>query len=58
MYWPVINAAIDDLVAHCVMCQLNQSKNTKEPLISVEILSNVWTKLGKDLCGLNENITW
>ena len=28
VYWPGINAEIDDLVAHCEMCQLNQPKNT------------------------------
>ena len=37
------------------MCQLNQQKNTQELLISVEILSTVWTKLGIDLCELNDN---
>ena len=55
MYWPGINGQIDDLVAHREMCQLNQPKNTKEPSISVEILSTVWTKLGIDLCELNDN---
>ena len=55
MYWPGINAAINDLVAYYEMCQLNQPKNTKELLISVEILSTLWTKLGIDLCELNDN---
>ena len=55
VYWPGINAAIDDLVAHYELCQLNQPKNTKEPLISVEILSTLWTKLGIDLCELKKS---
>ena len=46
---------IEDLAAHCEMCQITQPKNTKEPSISVEILSTVWTRLGIDLCELHDN---
>ena len=54
VYWPCVNKNISDLVGQCEICQLSQPRNQKEPLVSVEIPSTTWTKLGVDLCELNE----
>ena len=54
VHWPGVNDDISDLVGQCETCQLSQLRNQKEPLVSVEIPSTPWTKLGVDLCELNE----
>ena len=53
-YWPGINGEIEDIVRQCGTCQLRKPKNQKEPLISAAIPITSWTKIGVDLCELNE----
>ena len=54
VYWPGINGEINGIVRQCEMCQVSKPKNQKEPLISAAIPSTPWTKIGADLCDLNE----
>ena len=54
VYLPGGNEDFSDLVGQCETCQLSQPRNQKEPLVSVEIPSTPWTKLGVDLFELNE----
>ena len=51
---PGINGETEDIVRQCGTCQLRKPKNQKEPLISAAIPITPWTKIGVDLCELNE----
>uniref|UniRef100_A0A1X7V5L8 Integrase catalytic domain-containing protein n=2 Tax=Amphimedon queenslandica TaxID=400682 RepID=A0A1X7V5L8_AMPQE len=49
LFWPGMNAKIDDLVNSCTTCLTNKHRNTKEPLIPHYIPSRPWEKVGSDL---------
>ena len=48
-YWPGMSAEIRDYILGCSVCQETRNKNTKEPMISVEIPLRPWAKLGMDI---------
>ena len=49
-YWPGMLHDIENLVAKCSTCEKFRPKNCKEPLISHEILSLPFEKVGCDIC--------
>ena len=49
LFWPGMNAQIEDLVNSCTTCLTNKHSNTKEPLIPHSIPSRPWEKVGSDL---------
>ena len=57
IYWPGINGEIEDIVGQCEICQLSKQNTQKELLISATIPNTPWTKIGADLCELNEKNT-
>jgi hypothetical protein len=49
IYWPGINAAIDDVVSTCETCQTNCNANQRENLQSHPVPSRPWQQIGTDL---------
>lgn len=49
VYWPNISKEIDHLIQPCDTCQPSKRQHESEPLLSHEIPSTPWTKLGTDL---------
>ncbi|KAG1714025.1 hypothetical protein GQR58_001873 [Nymphon striatum] len=50
VYWPGMQAQIEDTVSKCSICQANRNMPNKELLKSHEIPYNCWSKVGTDLC--------
>lgn len=50
LYWPGMSNDIENLVSKCSVCERYSSKNCKEPLISHEIMSLPFEKVGCDIC--------
>jgi len=44
-----MNSDIDQLVSECTTCQEHHYKQTKEPLITTELPSQPWEKVGTDI---------
>ena len=49
LYWPGINAHMEDYVASCTTCLEFRNQQQKEKLIPHDIPSEVWSKVGTDL---------
>ena len=49
IFWPGINKQIEDVVSKCESCLKYQYNQQKEPMISSEIPSGPWQKIGSDL---------
>lgn len=49
MFWPNMNAQIQDMISHCQACLTYRKDNNKQPLISHEIPSRAWVKIGADI---------
>ncbi len=49
LYWPGINAHLEDYVASCTTCIEFRNQQQKEKLIPHNIPSEVWSKVGTDL---------
>jgi hypothetical protein len=49
MYRPPINAEIEDYISKCSVCMQHSDRQQKEPLISHDIPSSPWEKVGSDL---------
>ena len=49
MYWPGINAQIDDVVKNCESCQIYQHQQKSESEIKHKIPERPWSKIGTDL---------
>lgn len=49
LFWPGISADIDRLSEQCELCQKYRSRSQKEPLITHEIPSIPWNKIGCDI---------
>ena len=49
MYWPDINTDILDMVSNCSICIENQRHHQSETLISHDVLTQPWYKVGIDL---------
>ena len=48
MYWPNINVDISDMVSNCTICIENQCHHQREPLISHDVPTQPWYKVGMD----------
>ena len=49
VFWPGINADIEEKVSECEICARHRASNTKEPMISHEIPTRPWQKVATDL---------
>ncbi|XP_063441937.1 uncharacterized protein K02A2.6-like [Mytilus trossulus] len=49
LYWPGMNAEVKDYIQRCETCRTFERKQQKETLISHEIPSRPWSKVGIDL---------
>ena len=49
MYWPRMNAEIEDYISKCSICLQHRSRQQKESLISHDIPVGPWEKVGSDL---------
>ena len=55
VYWPGLNADIEQYVRSCQTCARNMPSNQREPMISHEIPCLPWQKVASDLFTLNNN---
>ena len=53
LYWPGMNRKVEDYIAKCSTCNSYQSEQAKEPMISHQIPTRPWEKVGMDLLELN-----
>lgn len=53
VYWPGINTDIDKMVSNCEICLKHHTKQQKEPMITTELPTVPWQKVGTDLFHLN-----
>ena len=49
LYWPGMNAQIEDVVSNCQVCAKYKRNNTKEPLLPHDTPERPWAKVGSDL---------
>ena len=49
LYWPGMNAQIEDVVMNCHVCAKYKKNNQKEPLLPHDIPERPWAKVGSDL---------
>lgn len=55
LYWPGMSDDIEKLISRCSVCEKYSSKNCKEPLMSHEIMSLPFEKVGCDICEFGKN---
>ena len=53
IYWPGINNDIDKMVSSCETCLKHQPKQQKEPMITTDLPTKAWQKVGTDLFHLD-----
>ena len=53
LYWPRMNAEIEDAVSKCQVCSTYRKSNQREPLLSHPIPQRPWVRVGGDLFELN-----
>ena len=49
VFWPLLKSQLTDFVRSCDTCRTFDPQHQKEPLISHEILDQVWAKVAVDL---------
>ena len=49
IYWPGMNAQIEDTVSNCAICQASRREQQKEPLIASEVPTGPWKIVAADL---------
>ena len=49
IYWPGMNAQIEDTVSNCAICQSNRREQQKEPLMASEVPPGPWKVVAADL---------
>ena len=52
LYWPGINADIEEVVGQCTTCLRYRSNNQREPMIAHQIPDLPWLKVGTDIMTL------
>jgi transposase InsO family protein len=50
IFWPGMNAQIEDFINNCSTCSTHKRNNTKEPLLPHSTPDRPWEKVGIDLC--------
>ena len=53
MYWPGMNAQIEDIVSKCHICQTHRNQQPKEPMKPSEVPTAPWSILAADLLDCN-----
>ena len=53
MYWPGMNAQIEDIVLKCHICQTHRNQQPKEPMKPSEVPTAPWSILAADLLDCN-----
>ena len=53
MYWPGMNAQIEDIVTKCHICQTYRNQQPKEPMKPREVPTAPWSILAADLLDCN-----
>ena len=51
--WPQISTELREYVAKCDICLSHRTAQQKEPLMQHEVVARPWSKIGADLCELN-----
>ena len=54
VYWPHMNTDVKEEVGKCAVCNEFSDSQQKEPLMSHEIPSRPWSKLGIDICTVSK----
>lgn len=49
VYWPGLNKDIEKLISKCDTCQEHRSRQSKEPMVVMELPTSPWHKVGMDL---------
>lgn len=49
VYWPGLNKDIETLISKCETCQKHRSRQSKEPMVVMELPTSPWHKVGMDL---------
>ncbi|PIK60265.1 hypothetical protein BSL78_02827 [Apostichopus japonicus] len=57
LFWPQMNAEIEDLISKCEICNKYRNQNTKEPLMPHDVPTRPWAKIGADLFEWNVRTT-
>ena len=55
VYWPGMNSDLNDFVSKCETCNMYQSSQPKEPLISHDLPQRPWEKIGCDIFTLGKH---
>jgi len=49
LFWPGLNAAIEDKVSRCSACQEHRSYQAREPMVETPVPTGPWEHVGQDL---------
>ena len=53
LYWPRMSTELREYVAKCDICLSHRTNQQKEPLMQHDFVARPWSKIGADLCELN-----
>ena len=53
LYWPGMNAQIEDIVSKCAICQSGRKAQPSEPMIKHDLPDRPWSKLAADVFHLD-----
>ena len=56
LYWPRMSKELREYVAKCDICLSHRIAQQKEPLMQHEVVARPWSKIGADLCELNNRM--
>ena len=55
IWFPGIDNLVEELMADCLQCELNDNSTNFQPIQSTEMPAYAWTYLAMDFCGLLDN---
>ena len=50
LYWPRMNKELKDKISKCAVCLANRVSQPKEPIQQHDFIARPWSKVGADLC--------
>ena len=50
IFWPRMNAEIEDLISNCTICSTYKQNNPRKPFPPHSVPERPWEKVGVDLC--------
>lgn len=53
LYWPSMDAGVENTILHCVVSEQNQRLNSNEPLLDRKLSEQPWQKVGIDFFHLS-----